>query len=84
MNLVCPVFALRNRGGKPWKGAVVGETMGTYLEFIIYNRETVWPLPLVPGRQPLNPWNVPSVIYGRSLGPHLMVYASKVTQEGGW
>lgn len=78
------MLALRNTGEEPWKGAVVEGTGGTNWECIICNKEMGWPLPPVPKRQPLNPWNFPSIIHGGSLGPHLMVYANKVAQEGSW
>lgn len=43
-----------------------------------------WPWSPVPGREPLNFWNFPSVwsvfvIPDGPLGPHLIVYDNKVT-----
>lgn len=52
MSLVCTVFGLKNKGGEPWKGAVVGGTVGTNLKFTIYERETGWLSPWLLGGSP--------------------------------
>lgn len=54
------------------------------------NEAFAWPLSLVLGREPPNPWNLQGdksvfrAIHCGSLTPHIIIYANEVTQDVGW